>query len=177
MKKQNTNEQFKTIEYDGLTLNVGNLGTIKLGEDVLKLYKNKFTGYMNVMIGGKLQYSYPYVHRLVAMAWIPNPENKEQVDHINNKRTDNRASNLRWVSREENNSRKHSSKLKSKNCSKPRERIGGYYQITNGNDTHVFKKQSELAAFLGVSRQNIIYCMNNGWKVCRKWTIKYVKEQ
>ena len=44
-----------------------------------------------------------YVHRLVAKAFIPNPHNYEQVDHINNDRSDNRVSNLRWMPRQRNN--------------------------------------------------------------------------
>lgn len=43
------------------------------------------------------------VHRLVAMAFIPNPQNRPEVDHINTIRTDSRACNLRWVNRSENN--------------------------------------------------------------------------
>ena len=42
------------------------------------------------------------VHRLVALHYIPNPENKPQVDHINRDRSDNRIDNLRWVTRSEN---------------------------------------------------------------------------
>lgn len=44
------------------------------------------------------------VHRLVAQAFLPNPEDKECVDHINCVRDDNRMKNLRWCSHHENNS-------------------------------------------------------------------------
>lgn len=46
------------------------------------------------------------VHRLVAMAFIPNPLNKREVDHINFIRDDNRACNLRWATSKENQNHK-----------------------------------------------------------------------
>ncbi len=42
------------------------------------------------------------IHRLVAIHYIDNPENKPEVDHINRIKDDNRVENLRWVNREEN---------------------------------------------------------------------------
>ena len=42
------------------------------------------------------------IHRLVANAFIPNPERKPQIDHINTNRLDNRVCNLRWATNKEN---------------------------------------------------------------------------
>jgi len=42
------------------------------------------------------------IHRLIALAFIPNPDNKPNIDHINRIRTDNRLENLRWCTQKEN---------------------------------------------------------------------------
>lgn len=49
--------------------------------------------------GKSKQYS---LHRILAKAFIPNPDNKPEVDHINTNRTDCRLENLRWVTHAEN---------------------------------------------------------------------------
>ena len=45
---------------------------------------------------------YISAHRLIAMAWLPNPDNLSQVDHIDHDRTNNNLENLRWVSKSTN---------------------------------------------------------------------------
>lgn len=73
---------------------VSNFGRVKCNG---KLYKCGI---------GKNGYYYlcrEYLHRIVAKLFIPNPDNKPCVDHINTNKLDNRVSNLRWCTHKENN--------------------------------------------------------------------------
>lgn len=54
-----------------------------------------------------------YVHRLVAMAFIPNPNNYKTVNHKNGIKTDNRAENLEWLSQSDNHRHAYSIGLKT----------------------------------------------------------------
>ena len=63
--------------------------------------------YIELNVGG--QPYYKRVHRLVAEAFIPNPENKPYVNHIDGNKSNNNVSNLEWVTDSEN--AKHCIKL------------------------------------------------------------------
>lgn len=63
--------------------------SITHGYEFLKLNKN----------GESKNYK---IHRLVAEAFVPNPENKPEVDHIDTNKRNNMVENLRWVTRQEN---------------------------------------------------------------------------
>ena len=62
------------------------------------------------------------VHRLIALHFIENPENKLYIDHINRVRTDNRIENLRWATHKEN-----MNNMSFKTITK-----GGYYKYKYG---------------------------------------------
>lgn len=74
-------------------------------------------GYARVLLRNNGNRYYKLRHRLVADAFIPNPENKPCVDHIDTIRTNNVVTNLRWVTHKENSnnelSRKHYSDAKT----------------------------------------------------------------
>jgi len=95
-------EIFKPTHIKGEFYSISNLGNVISNRTKKKLYLNTATkGYKTVnMYNGELKR--PKIHRLVAIAFIPNPENKPQVNHINSIRTDNRIENLEWVTNKEN---------------------------------------------------------------------------
>ena len=58
--------------------------------------------YLGVTLHGDKGSKRFYIHRLVALAFIPNPNNKDCVNHLNRNKHDNRICNLEWVSYKEN---------------------------------------------------------------------------
>ncbi len=99
---------WKTVSVDE-KYEVNEFGDVRYkGKTKLKIpHINKQNGYLYVQLWdteNNTNHRYP-IHRLVAMAFIPNPENKPTVDHINHIRTDNRVSNLRWATYLEQNTK------------------------------------------------------------------------
>lgn len=70
-------------------------------ERILKPGLNRF-GYHTVVLCKNGKTYYKQVHRLVAQAFISNPENKPQVNHKNGIKSDNRVKNLEWATASEN---------------------------------------------------------------------------
>jgi len=121
------NEIWKDIKgYEGY-YQISNLGRVKCltrlvptegkkpmlrKEKIMKLQLGIF-GYFYLILSINANKKHHKVHRLVAQAFIPNPDNKPTVNHINGIKTDNRAENLEWNTMKENNFHAYSNGLKN----------------------------------------------------------------
>lgn len=101
--EENIIEEWKDVpNYEGL-YQVSNLGRIKslrdkngkAREKILKLKLSKF-GYYQICLCKNGKQKWYFVHRLVALAFIPNPNNLPQINHIDENKTNNYVENLEW---------------------------------------------------------------------------------
>lgn len=99
-------EQWKLIGGYNNHYKISTLGRVKSCTSgkwkLIKIQKNPVSNYAVFTLRKNGIPSSKTVHRLVATAFIPNPENKPCVNHINNIRDDNRVENLEWCRHKEN---------------------------------------------------------------------------
>lgn len=101
MQTERKNEEWKAI--DGYQYEVSDMGRVrKMNSN--KCLKGSITrdGYRVMTLTNEMGQRRFQLHRLVAEAFIPNPEKKPQVDHINCQKLDNSVHNLRWCTPKEN---------------------------------------------------------------------------
>lgn len=172
------NEVWKDIEgYEGL-YQVSNLGCVKSLTRKVRCKNNKFriiigkilipiqtkNGYLFVNLWKNNKIKRVLVHRLVAETFIPNPENKPEVNHINGNKLNNYVDNLEWNTRSENTIHSYKIKLRenqkksiSQNNKKMKSKIVYQYDL-NGNLIKIFPSASEAARHYGYNQSAISEC-------------------
>ena len=105
-------EEWKVIDGYNNNYSISNKGNVKNNktDKILKQGIDR-NGYNNLDLYVNGKRKKVVIHRLVALTFIPNPENKPCVDHINNIKTDNNVNNLRWATNSENQYNKKLSKI------------------------------------------------------------------
>ena len=122
---------------------------------------------VNLYTGGKQKML--SVHRLVCQAFHENPDNKPQVNHIDENKTNNCANNLEWCTYEENNNHGTRNERSAKALSKP---IGQY--TLDGELVKTWSSVSEAQRQTGFSRGNISQAANGKYKNSHGFIWKYV---
>jgi hypothetical protein len=159
---KNISEEFinKTKGYQ-----ISNYGRVKNSKGrISKEWKNCF-GYKNVGINPKIY----LIHRLVAQVFIPNPDNKEFVNHIDGNKENAYVNNLEWVTRSENVQHAYDTGL-----TKTRAII--QYDLKM-NKIKEFSSIIEASRELNLDKSNIGHCCNNKRNRCGKFIFKYKEEK
>ena len=137
----------------------GKVWSYKKTSNSPKFLKGQLTtrGYLKVTLYDNNKSIQKLVHRLVAEAFIPNPDNKPHINHIDGDKHNNCASNLEWCTPQENTDHALKSGL-IKRCLS----VDDASEICEAYATGLFL-QRELADCFNVSRMTIMRILNNKW--------------
>ena len=150
-------EQWKDI-FNG-THQVSNEGNIRRKDGEMRKLQKYSNGYLFIAYKEK-HYS---IHRLVAEAFIPNPDNKTQVNHINGNKADNRAENLEWCTGSENQNHAVKTGLRRKKVRKV------YCKELN----KTFNSMREASRELKTDFKNVWDCCNGVIKQTKGYHLEY----
>ena len=147
---------------------LGNIMSFKFKDPALLKLSNKKTGYLYVDLCFFGKCKTFTVHRLVAINFIPNHENKPQVNHINGIKTDNRLCNLEWVTSSENSIHALKLGLSKKPPNHMISRIGKKHHGSkpiiqydlNMVELNRFDSTACASRATGFNRSNIRQCLN-----------------
>lgn len=140
----------KIEEYPGYW--VSSIGDVRRGERGISQVSHD-SGYRRVNLRQGDQKRLKYVHRLVADAWIPNPERKMQVNHIDGDRANNSADNLEWVSAKENAGKKTKAYPARKGGARKVAQIA-----LDGRVVKIWGSIKEASASVGANQTSITNC-------------------
>lgn len=138
--------------------NLGNVRNDKTGR-ILKP-GNSGDGYLLVVLYKNGEHKTCKIHRLVAQAFIPNPLGLPQVNHINEIKSDNRAENLEWCTKQYNIEYSQSKQVEQ-------------YDL-NGNLIATWKSLAEAERQLGFDKRHISDCCLGRHKTAYGYIWKYV---
>lgn len=124
-------------------------------EKILSVYYDKKSGYGRIGLTKNGKTNRKYIHRLVAEAFIPNPENKSEVNHIDENKENNNIENLEWCDRKYNNNYGNRNKYVSKKLSK-----SIIQKDLNNNIIKIWDSISDVGKELEISTSHISSCCN-----------------
>ena len=122
MNMNNNEENWKDIEeYEGLyqISDKGRIKSIGYGKERILNLKRNTKGYLQVNLSKNGEHKWCLIHRLVALAFLSNPNNLPQVNHKDEDKTNNKVENLEWCDSKYNNNYGTKIQRQSEKISKP----------------------------------------------------------